>query len=58
VGQTTNPEGGWTPLSGCRVQPVRSPSECRVQQRDPSRRRWTGPPDTEIPTTRRSRALS
>jgi hypothetical protein len=29
VGQTTDPEGDWTPLSGCRVRPG-SPSECRA----------------------------
>ena len=27
VGQTTDPEGDWSPLSGCRVRPAGSPSE-------------------------------
>jgi catechol 2,3-dioxygenase-like lactoylglutathione lyase family enzyme len=49
VGQTTDPEGTGRPLTGHRIRPPRSPSECRDHRRNPSHRRWP------VPRTLRSR---
>ncbi len=43
VGQTTDPEGDWSPLTGRRVRPPRSPGECRDHRRNPAHRRRPAP---------------
>src|SRR5277367_6520877 len=43
VGQTTDQRGTGRPLTGRRVRPAGSPSECRDHRRDPSHRRWPVP---------------